>query len=124
LSPASYADILVEGTDYRSVRSVEFGDTNKIEIPVIFQFRMTDYYGAGNTGLGRVGGIDNVINLTYTKKLGIDITVKEESTFSFDIQVTAKYKVDTPSQASIKPAGKSVAYSSQQQAVLDKNKII
>lgn len=124
LAPTSYADLLVEGTDFRAIRSVEFGETNKIEIPVIFQFRMTDYYGAGNAGTGRVGGIDDAINLTYVKKIGIDISVKEESTFSFDIMVTAKYKVDTPSQASIKPAGKTVAYSSQQKTILDRNRII
>jgi hypothetical protein len=124
LSPPSYADVLVNGTDYRSVRSVEFGDANRLEIPLVFQFRMTDYYGAGNAGTGRVGGSDDVINLTYIKKLGIDISVKEESVFSFDVLVTAKYKVDTPSQSSLKPGGKSVAYNSAQNTLLNKNKII
>lgn len=103
LAPTSYADILVDGTDYKAVRSVEFGDSNKIEIPVVYQFRMTDYYGAGSAGTGRIGGMTTAVNLTYIKKIGIDITAQDESVFSFDMQITAKYKVDTPSQATIKP---------------------
>jgi hypothetical protein len=103
LAPTTYSDLLVDGTDYKAVRTVDFGDAYKIEIPVIFQFRMTDYYGAGNAGTGRIGGSANAVNLTYIKKIGIDITAKDESFFSFDIQVTGKYKVDTPSQATTKP---------------------
>jgi hypothetical protein len=110
MCPSSYADILVEGTDYRSVRTVEFGDDNAIEIPLIFQFRMTDYYGVSNTGTGRIGGLDNLINLNYAKKIGIDINVKDESTFSFDIQISAKYKADTPSQISSKPVKTAVSF--------------
>ena len=110
LAPASYADILVNGTDYRSVRTVEFGDDFAIEIPVVFQFRMTDYYGTSNTGTGKLGGVDNLINLTYVKKMGLDISVKDESTFSFDLQVSAKYKTDTPSQTSAKPVKTAIQF--------------
>jgi len=105
LSPASYADLLVEGTDYRSIRDLEYGEDNKIIIPIIFQFRMTDFFGAGDLGTGRVGGFSTAQrNLIYTKKIGLDINVKDESLFSFDLQVTAKYKADSPSQTSISPA--------------------
>jgi hypothetical protein len=105
ISPYSYADLLVDGTDYKSVREIEFGEANQIVIPVIFQFRMTDYFGAGNLGTGRIGGFSTgVSNLSYTKKIGIDINVKDETLFSFDIQVSAKYKSYSPSQTSISPA--------------------
>jgi hypothetical protein len=105
LSPASYADVLVEGTDYRSIRPVEFGFENQIVIPIVFQFRMTDFFGAGINGTGRIAGTSLAIrNLTYTKKIGIDIYTKEEPVFSFDIQVSAKYKVDSPSKTNISPA--------------------
>jgi hypothetical protein len=123
LSPATYADLLVAGTDYKSVRTVEFGDAYKIEIPLVFQFRMTDYYGTGNSGVGRVGGDDSLINLTYIKKVGVDIMVKDESTFSFDVQVTAKYKADTPSQATIKPVKTVVPFSSEQRDFFDRYRI-
>ena len=104
LSPFSYADLLVEGTDYRSTRDIEFGEENQIVIPVIFQYRMTDFFGTGILGSGRVGGSSaNLKNLTYTKKIGLDINVKDETLFSFDIQVSAKYKADSPSQTAISP---------------------
>ena len=104
MSPFSYADILVEGTDYRSTRDIEFGEQNQIVIPIIFQYRMTDFFGIGTQGSGRVGGsATNIKNLTYTKTIGLDINIKDESLFSFDIQVTAKYKADSPSQTAISP---------------------
>jgi len=100
-APTKYNNIVVNGTDYKSTREVLFGQEFQIELPVIYQFRMTDYYGLGSNGLGRIGGDYGVKNLTYTKKIGLDIYVKEESVFSFDIQVTSKYKADSPSQSSI-----------------------
>lgn len=105
LSPASYADLLVDGTDYRAVREVENGTSNQITIPIIFQYRMTDFFGDGTSGRGRVAGSSSLVrNLSFTKKIGIDIAVKDESLFSFDVQVSAKYKVDSPSQTAISPS--------------------
>jgi len=100
LAPASYMDIIVDGTDYKANRTINFGSENSLEIPVIFQHRMTDYYGAGSTGVGRIGGSTNLVNLSYSKKIGIDIMTQDSSVFSFDIQVYAKYKADTPAEAS------------------------
>jgi hypothetical protein len=105
LAPASYSDILVNGTDYRSTRDVEFGEKNQIVIPIVYQFRMTDFFGSGVNGTGRIGGFNaQPKNLFYTKKIGIDVIVKDESLFSFDVQISSKYKVDSPSQTSISPA--------------------
>ena len=105
LAPTSYADILVSGTDYRATRDIQFGDQNKLIISIIFQYRMTDFFGNGTSGLGRLGGFSSpVTNLFYTKKIGIDIFPIQDTTFSFDVQISAKYKVDSPSQTSISPA--------------------
>lgn len=124
LSPSSYPDILVNGTDYRSIRSVEFGDSYAIEIPVIYQFRMTDYYGTSNTGTGRIGGVDNLINITYVKKIGVDIAVKDESIFSFDLQVSSKYKTDTPSQTAVNPVKTAATFTSETSNYFDRYNII
>jgi hypothetical protein len=89
LSPPNYSSILVNGADYRSTKDIEFGSANQIVIPVVYQFRMTDFFGDGVNGTGRIGGFSvQPSNLVYTKKIGIDIAVKDEPLFSFDIQVT------------------------------------
>ena len=120
LSPSSYIDVLVDGTDYRSIREVEFGEANQIVIPIVYQFRMTDFYGVGTNGTGRIGGLTpQPKNLVYTKKIGIDIQVKDESVFSFDVQITSKYKVDSPSQTAISPA-KNTKLSPKQSTTVNK----
>ena len=55
---------------------------------------MTDYYGVGSAGSGRLGGLSTKLytNLTYSKKIGIDLLDAANNRFSFDIQVTARYK--------------------------------
>ena len=106
LAPATYSDILVNGTDYRAVREIEFGEEFQISIPIIFQYRMTDFYGDGMNSGGRIGGSSsNIKNLYYAKKIGIDIYTKDETIFSFDVQISSKYKVDSPSQTGISPVG-------------------
>jgi hypothetical protein len=118
MAPSSYADLLVDGTDYRAIRNVEFGDENQITIPIVYQFRMTDFYGIGDSGTGRIGGYSvQPKNLVYTKKIGIDIAVKDDSLFSFDLQVSSKYKVDSPSQTAISPAKNSKLSSSQTSSI-------
>lgn len=106
LGPKIIESILVEGTDARAKRELAPGENNSIIIPIVFQYRMTDYYGppilddntAGSPGI--VGGYDesNPIppkNITYTKKLGIDIFQLDLNVFSFDIQVSATYQRDS-----------------------------
>ncbi|WNN12433.1 hypothetical protein MA9V2_184 [Chryseobacterium phage MA9V-2] len=63
----------------------EVGPNTDILIPIMFQFRMTD-------ALGRINGKPNVTdtNITYTKRIGIDILLNGVMT-KFDIEVSAKY---------------------------------
>jgi len=64
-----------------------------IKIPIVFQTRMTDYYGAGDDGAGNIGGIGNLGNVTYSKKIGIDIAQRSvEDLFSFDLTFTKSYQ--------------------------------
>lgn len=104
VAPASTQQLMVNGTDYRSNYILQQGEDNAIRIPVIFQFRMTDYFGVGSSGTGKVGGFDpqnpdvNLTNVTYGKKIGMDIFVKDEGTFSFDLTVKASYKRESLTQ--------------------------
>jgi hypothetical protein len=57
---------------------------------------MTDFYGSGSTGVGNIGGdsTGRTINLTYTKRIGFDIVIKDGTVYSYDLEVSAKYKSD------------------------------
>jgi hypothetical protein len=96
LNPTSHTDIVVDGSDSLSVRRITFGEGEAISIPFTFQYRMTDYFGVGDTGIGNVAGKRNFsknANLVYTKRLGIDLYSNpiNKERFSFDVEVTARY---------------------------------
>jgi hypothetical protein len=90
--PTNYESISVEGNfPARSTKTVKFGPENAINIPVIFQFRCSDR-------LGNIGGFrtsSTLTNIKYTKKLGIDLILKDQSPFSFDLQVSSQYAKET-----------------------------
>ena len=91
LAPQSASSLQVSGSTALSTLSLGTGETNAINVPIIFQFRAVDK-------LGYIGGwrkSGNLSNITYTKKIGVDIQVQNEDIFSFDIQVTGSYKNDT-----------------------------
>lgn len=112
MSPIDHEYVQVDGDSKISYKSLKSGAENSINIPVTFQYRMTDYYGLGsgkNGGLGNINGIlvtKNTTNLkrndndnpTYKKKIGIDIytgTLNNPTITQFDLQFSAKYKKDT-----------------------------
>tara|TARA_Y100000389_G_C17470614_1_gene530261 strand:+ start:2177 stop:5701 length:3525 start_codon:yes stop_codon:yes gene_type:complete len=97
LAPVDKDKLLVGGDDSLSTKEVEFGGNNAIRIPLVFQFRMTDYSGVGNDGEGFVGGDSTgaTKDITYAKRMGFDIITfdgKDEERFSFDIEIFAKYR--------------------------------
>jgi hypothetical protein len=105
LAPSTFNQLNVNGVDARSTYTVNSGDENAILIPVIFQWRMEDFYGDDTgTGAGILGGYGNPTytvapkNLSYGKRIGIDIYAQDEGSFSFDIQVSAIYKKTSLSQ--------------------------
>jgi hypothetical protein len=91
LGPVSTSAIQVPGTTSQSVKFLENGESNAINVPLIFQFRAVDK-------LAYIGGwrkAGNLSNISYVKKLGIDIQVRNSDVFSFDVQVSGSYKNDT-----------------------------
>ena len=92
--PNNTGDINVDGSNQLSQKLLNFGSQYSIFIPFVFQYRMTDYYGENTTGIGSIGGDPSGITnqLEYTKRLGIDIYSNIDDRFSFDIQVTARYR--------------------------------
>lgn len=91
LGPSSASSIQVSGNTALSTATIGTGETNAIVVPLIFQFRAVDK--AGYIGGWRKSG--NLSNITYTKRIGIDIQVRNEDIFSFDVQMTGSYKNDT-----------------------------
>lgn len=87
MAPSSHSPIQVEGTTSIATKTLSSGEENAIVIPVLFQMRCQDK-------LGYIGGFrssGSVRNITYTKKIGIDIKVSNEELFSFDLSVSGSY---------------------------------
>jgi len=129
LGPVTYNQLLVDGVNALASKQLNSGSNNAIVIPVIFQYRMTDYYGpsisssssAGGNGI--VGGYNpsSTIppkNLTYVRQIGIDLYQRDKQTFSFDIQVSATYKKDSLIQ--LYETGLPVAIKDVKQVTYDK----
>lgn len=99
ISSDDHEIIQVNGDSIQSNKIIQFGNTNSINIPIVFQYRMTDYYGVGG---GSSGGLGNIIgdltgaitNLTYAKKIGFDIWPNGDTVYQYDIEFFAKYKSD------------------------------
>ena len=91
LSPLGYDNIRVEGNDKISKKELPNGSSSAVVVQVVYQYRMTDYFGPGKLGIGRISGQEGVTQLQYTKILGLDVYY-DESKFSFDLEVTSRYK--------------------------------
>ncbi len=94
VSPINYESIRVSGNDNTSNKELEKGSDNAIIFQVVYQYRMTDYFGPGNTGIGRIGGDETLTQLEYRKTIGLDIYYDEKK-FAFDIEVISRYKSNT-----------------------------
>ena len=109
LSPTRVGSISVDGDNKFGKRTIGKLDSKQrnsivakspnLTVDVVFQYRMTDYYGVTppggvDTSNGRLGGLDinKISNLTYSKKIGIDLFDGFDNQFSFDLEVFAKYK--------------------------------
>ena len=99
--PLNYQTVSVDGNHPQlSYKEVNVGGENAINIPVLFQFRCSDK-------LGNVGGYrtnESLTNINYSKKVGIDIYVKDSVPFSFDLKVSCGYKKVTSLDSPIIPA--------------------
>jgi len=99
--PQGYPEISVEGNHPAlSSRNLELGPENSINIPVLFQYRCSDK-------ISEVGGWrtnTSLRNIKYSKKIGVDVFIKDGVPFSFDIEVSAQYKKETTVDAPIVPS--------------------
>jgi hypothetical protein len=99
--PNSYEDISVEGNHPAlSAKQIDLGSENSVNIPVLFQYRCSDK-------LSNIGGFrtnETLKNIKYSKKIGIDIFIKEDIPFSFDIEVSTQYKKETTLDSPIVPS--------------------
>lgn len=89
LGPQSQRSMFTESNIYNN--GIIINNGKEIKIPVIFQARLSDYFGSGDAGAGRIGGDENKQSIFYSKKIGIDFVIKNKSIFSFDIKVDVQY---------------------------------
>jgi hypothetical protein len=102
MAPLSQNSLLVDAKNKFGKSRVEAGSSKALSVDLIFQYRMTDYYGDANS-IGRVGGIasTNLSNITYSKKIGLDIIDNQKNEFQFDVEIYAKYKAEGSSVTNI-----------------------
>jgi len=93
ISPLNTKSLAVNAPNKKGLKVIAGGHSNAITIDMVFQYRMTDYYGKGSIGTGRVGGVvsNTLTNLTYAKKIGIDIIDNLGDEFTFDVEIYSKY---------------------------------
>ncbi len=97
ISSDNHQNIQVDGDSIQSREVVQFGQQNSVSIPLVFQYRMTDYFGTvSGTGLGNVGGdsTGSTVNLTYAKRIGFDLLPNNSEVIQFDVEFSAKYRSD------------------------------
>jgi hypothetical protein len=96
ISPLNTNSLAVDSSNKSGKKLIPGGSANAVSVDLVYQYRMTDYYGPKATGTGRVGGVlDNTFtNLSYAKKIGIDIIDFGSNDFKFDIEVTSKYAAE------------------------------
>lgn len=110
MSPVNLDSLKVSGETKRSakeIRAKKDNESNAVSVDIVFQYRMTDYFGNNESiDTGRIGGFGRLAynNLTYTKKIGLDIFDKYGEQFSFDLEVFAKYGPKGKNLNSIKAA--------------------
>lgn len=97
LNPQNHNQIQVDGDSRNSSIVVTGGST--VSIPLTFQYRMTDYYGEGDNGIGYILGDptistvskSNLNNISMANRVGIDIWNGKDEPTSFDIEIYATY---------------------------------
>jgi len=95
LSPTNLSGAInVSGANQLSTRTLDFGNQHTLNIPLVYQYRMTDFFGDNTNGLGNIGGdpTGTVNQVEYTKRLGIDIYSNIDERYSFDVEITARYR--------------------------------
>jgi len=93
ISPDTKNEMSVNNPFYNKGEKIENG--GKILVPITASCMLTDYYGSGDSGDGRVGGVENLQNIRYEKRIGIDILIKrreEVGLFSFDFKFGMQYQ--------------------------------
>ena len=100
MATEQHENVQVDGDAALSTKSIEFGSSKSLNIPLIFQYRMTDYFGqgSGSTGGGRgnIAGDDtnSTVNVTYAKRMGFDIYKTINDVYQFDVEIFATYRSD------------------------------
>lgn len=97
LNPQNHTAIQVDGDARTSSKVISGGAM--VSIPLTFQYRMTDYWGSGESGNGRILGDSsvstqnktNINNICMSNRVGIDVWNSKDGVTSFDIEIYATY---------------------------------
>lgn len=90
LAPQERKDINLDSDDISAYKQIWYGDKESIKIPIVFQYRMTDYLGNLNGDKQLQSNITE--NPTYKRKIGIDFWLSDNDSVKYDLEFFAKYK--------------------------------
>ena len=98
IASENHEGVQVSGDSTQSTKAIQFGSASALNIPLIFQYRMTDYWGQGSGssggGRGNVAGDSSgsIVNVTYSKTIGFDIYKTVNDVYQFDVEIFATYR--------------------------------
>jgi len=105
LSPISHENIQVDGEAVNATKHIAYGESNSINVPLIYQSRLTD--ADGNIFGNRSNDENSVVvaNTYFSNIIGLDIWDNKEYPLQFDILVFSKYKnTDNTRSSAVTPS--------------------
>lgn len=92
LAPISREHLRVDSESRYGKKLITKDDGNSVSVDLIYQYRMTDYFGNDNDS-GKLDGLTEIgaEKLTYKKKVGLDLYNAFNEVFKFDVEVYSTY---------------------------------
>jgi hypothetical protein len=90
----SHDDLYAGGTTLQSYREIKHGYDNAIKIPIVFEYRLSDFSGASIEGIGNIMGGPTLTNAKLKRSIGVDFKTKNGQDLKFDLEFEVSYKSD------------------------------
>lgn len=92
LAPISREQLRVDSESRYGKKLITKDDGGSVSVDLIYQYRMTDYFGNDNDS-GKLDGIYEIgtKKITYRRKIGLDLYNTFNEVFKFDVEIYSTY---------------------------------